>query len=546
MATIIQSLNFLDGKEIFAFGDLHGDIHALRLLLDLTGLTETFTDSKWKDLYDAVFNESDLGLNYLLTPGQTIYNIIEKWSKETIELFPKWKTGEIDKVIIVTGDMVDNLRHGYTAKKAGENCHIGSVKQEELKIVLCLKILDYQALKANNGCRVITLLGNHEDMNVNRRHFNPNYFCQDDEYYCFNVSTPTPKYITRTDFFKIYHRIFNFEDGYKKIIFRVNNNVFMHGGMTNEILNIFRNKFNSDNENIFIDNFIIIINHYYNNFIIQHYQLYSNTNDVLWDRTFGEPFDKPPNETCEEFNAMIANFTEKDSLNLIVGHCVQSYIMYDHSSLKSKKLLRYFHPTITRTRDKHVVSGDTEEKNILDSFELISEHIIRPNFPSFIGINTTKCGTNDRIFRLDVGMSKAFDDNIFYEEFQKLYSIKTPGLIQTDPDSNPDSNPDPDVYSTQDFNDLILYGEMASYMKLQFFLLTKYVLSRAPQLLHLNITNKSKVIRASLTNTLKYMSRDNTKLIPTKENAESKFKFVCFMATVAYIDNTEIDENEFE
>lgn len=33
-------INYLDNKEIFAFGDLHGDIHALRLLLELTDLID--------------------------------------------------------------------------------------------------------------------------------------------------------------------------------------------------------------------------------------------------------------------------------------------------------------------------------------------------------------------------------------------------------------------------------------------------------------------------------------------------------------------------
>jgi hypothetical protein len=254
-------INFLDDKEIFAFGDLHGDIHALRLLLELTESINA-PDEGWERLYKKTFYESELHLKALLIEPstKTVYDIISRLSDATLKLFPKWKENMINKVIIVTGDMIDNLRSGYTKQEG--TCHIGTVKQEELKIVLCLKILDYQAIKAGNGCRVITLLGNHEDMNFSEDRIQTIYFCKDDEYYYDGT-----KYVTRKDFFSLYDRIFNFEDGYKKIIFRVNNNIFMHGGMTSMILNIIRDKLKDrfkefKESEINMNNFILIINFY--------------------------------------------------------------------------------------------------------------------------------------------------------------------------------------------------------------------------------------------------------------------------------------------
>ena len=536
--------NHLDDKEIFAFGDLHGDIHALRLLLDLTESIDP-PELGWDKLYEKVFAETDLHLNDLRS--KSLYNIFGGFSDEIKKLFPKWKDGMEDKVIVVTGDMIDNLRGKYTKLDDSVTCHIGFVKQEELKIVLCLKILDYQAIQADRGCRVITLLGNHEDMNI--KDINSDYFCQDDQFYYDGAN-----FITRKDFFIIYHKIFNFEDGQKKIIFRVNNNIFMHGGMTSQIMSSFKQIFKQifkQNDVVQMYNFIIITNLSYSSESLRYNTAYNYLNKILWDRDFGEPNNKTTVEICSEFNTMIKNFTNDDTFNLIVGHCVQSYVMYRNtekeyvkslngkpSNVANKQFLRYFHSQTVRTKDKHVMSGTTEEKNILDSYDTIDSILDNPTieFPSFIGINTTKCDSTDRIFRLDVGMSKAFDDEYFYKKFDELYEKHSElSNIKTDEDKIKSLKHDDFLQLLKENN-----PELHHYMKEQFFLLIKYVLSRAPQLLHITNTKQTKVFRASLTNTLKYMSRDNIRLIPSDE-----VKNILFLITVAYIDQAEISFNEF-
>jgi hypothetical protein len=619
-------INFLDDKEIFAFGDLHGDILALRLLLELTDLIDA-PDAGWEGLYEKTFYESELHLNKLLfkPSTKTVYDIISRLSDATLKLFPKWKENMINKVIIVTGDMIDNLRSGYTKQEG--TCHIGTVKQEELKIVLCLKILDYQAIKAGNGCRVITLLGNHEDMNFSENKIQSEYFCKDDEYYYDGT-----KYITREAFFSLYDRIFNFEDGHKKIIFRVNNNIFMHGGMTSMILKIFKKIFmKTDNtfeekfmdklgdqlydvfipkSGININNFIILINLYYTFHLLEYDEKFVGKNNILWNKDFGELNNTESDSQCTEFNQMINQFVNGQTFNLIIGHCTQTFASYDDlnenfinkinffkkrfvdaefndklklafidflldyfqnilkiniteeklnkendiyfnkwytyfkyfsdpPTIPNKQILSYFHSNTERTKDKHVISGTTILRNILDSYDsLLDDHTYNPklndptnksifsnpttNFPSFIGINTTKCGENDRIFRLDVGMSKAFDDEYFYKEFAELYENSK---------------------SIEDINEntlerIINPTPHSHYIKKLFFLLIKYILSRAPQLLHITTSQVTEVFRASLTNTLKYMCRNNSKIIPPSGHV----LYVPFYAIIAYIDCTTIQK----
>lgn len=64
------------------------------------------------------------------------------------------------------------------------------------------------------------------------------------------------------------------------------------------------------------------------------------------------------------------------------------------------------------------------------------------------------------------------------------------------------------------------------------------------------MSQETKVIRASLTNTLKYMSRDNSRLIPTDYSklnlTKDNTKFNLFMTIVAYIDQAVINRDEFK
>jgi hypothetical protein len=491
----------------------------LRILLELTDLIDAPV-AGWKKLYEKTFAETDLHLNDLNT--KSLYEIFDELSVDTLKLFPKWKENMEHKVIIVTGDMIDNLRGGT---KKDDTCHIGTVKQEELKIILCLKILDHQAIQAGKGCRVITLLGNHENMNFSENKIQSEYFCKDDEYYYDGT-----KYITREAFFLgIYHKIFNFEDGHKKIIFRVNNNIFMHGGMTSQILKIFKEKLlKSTSDKLDMNDFIETMNNEYNKPSPDYY----GTNDILWDRNFGEPGEKETIAICDEFNSMIKYFTNTDTFNLIVGHCLQFF--RTNEKTPNKRLLRYFHSKTKRTEDKHVMLGTTEERNILDSYDSMLENPTKI-FPSFIGINTSKCGTTDRIFRLDVGMSKTFDYEDFYKEFAELYREVQSSTEITSDTLIPASDLLEDI-TVETLAKII--NQNPHYIKKLFFLLVKYILSRAPQLLHFTTNKETEVFRASLTNTLKYMCRDNSKIIPP----DGHVLYVPFYAIIAYIDCTTIQK----
>jgi hypothetical protein len=176
--------------------------------------------------------------------------------------------------------------------------------------------------------------------------------------------------------------------------------------------------------------------------------------------------------------------------------------------------------------------GTTEERNILDSYDSMLENPTKI-FPSFIGINTTKCGTTDRIFRLDVGMSKTFDYEDFYKEFAELYrEVQSSTEIVSDT-LIPASDLLEDI-TVETLEQKI--KDNPHYIKKLFFLLVKYILSRAPQLLHITTSQVTEVFRASLTNTLKYMCRNNSKIIPP----DGHILYVPFYAIIAFIDNTTI------
>lgn len=155
-------------------------------------------------------------------------------------------------------------------------------------------------------------------------------------------------------------------------------------------------------------------------------------------------------------------------------------------------------------------------------------------FPSFIGINTTKCDKNDRIFRLDVGMSKAFDDYSFYKQITKLYKKSKSTVIASGTLNLISVLPDPITVKT--LTEII--DQNSHYIKTLFFLLVKYILSRAPQLLHMTTDQVTEVFRASLTNTLKYMCRNNSKIIPPDDH----ILYVPFYAINAFIDNITIQK----
>jgi hypothetical protein len=511
------SLTNIDNKDIvvYAFGDLHGDIDALRILLeDCSKVIRPFSERKWDRLLNKKLKDKHLKLDYLIDKNFDIFQLFDK-HRRIRKLFPSWNPKCTNTVLVITGDMVDNIkRETYMVS----NCHVGFRIQEELKIILCLKLLDWDARKYNS--RVITLLGNHEDMNI--YYPNKRFFCDDNTYY---------ESVRRIDFFKKYHKLFD-TDGQKLIIFKINSCIFMHGGMTEQIIKIFKDKMKTNDISLSIEQFIDKINRLYNESYTDVYrQMYSREIDILRDRTFGDLNDRSNNQVCDQLSKVFDHFNI-DGHTLIVGHCVQTYLTFK----TSKKYLHFFHKNIIRSKDVHIINGSTKEIDIYSSLSALSKYydFEKNRFPRYLGITASICNddTNNKIYRLDVGMSKAFDEEKMYKDFSRLYDeTKNYRRCEIFTDKI-----DPNMINKLD-------SSFSYSIKKLFYLLIKYIVSRSPQLLYIK-NYHNQIVRGSLVNTLKKMNRilDNHTIIPSEDHP----LHIPFIAVVSYIDNSDIMLDEFK
>lgn len=509
----METLTNINNKNIavYAFGDLHGDIDALRILLeDCSKVINPFSERKWNRLFNKKLKDKHLKLDYLNTENLNIFQLFDNHIRIR-KLFPSWNPKCTNTVLVITGDMVDNLKKDTYVVS---DCHVGFRIQEELKIILCLKVLDWDARKYNS--RVVTLLGNHEDMNI--YYPNKRFFCDDNSYY---------ESVSRIDFFKKYHKLFDTE-GQKLIIFKINNCIFMHGGMTEQIVELFKINMKTNDMALSIEQFIDKLNRVYNESYKDKYRkMYSGEIDILRDRTFGDLNGRSNNKVCDQLSKVFDNFNI-DGHILIVGHCVQTYLSFR----TSKSYLHFFHTNIIRSKDVHTINGSTREIDIYNSLSVLSKNFDfeKDKFPQYLGITASICNdiTNNKIYRLDVGMTKALDEEKMYKDFSKLYDeTKNYDKIDIFIDKV-----DPNMVKKLDFTFSYSYS-----IKKLFYLLIKYIVSRSPQLLYIK-NYQNQIIRASLVNTLKKMNRilDNHTIIPPKEHP----LYIPFIAVVSYIDNSDI------
>lgn len=542
----------MEQPTIYAIGDLHGDIHALRILLeDCAQVINPFDDIQWNILFSRTYQYRDINLD---SSFESVDDLLKpnKIKIKVINDFPSWNPNRQNVYIVVTGDMIDNHRPNYTVTEEG--CHIGAIKQEELKILLCLKILDYQARKYNS--RVITLIGNHEHMNFDYEDIAKEYMCHPYHHYfdlgkyIYDVNdTKLSGNISRFKFFKTFRKLF-YVDGQIKIIYRVNNCIFMHGGLTEKHVKMYKTDTYTN-----IDHFIDAINNAYN-------EMYGDThddnkktkillNDILYNRDIGEFNDK---DHCQIIKSVLSELGVKDHM-VVVGHCVQT--LFNLPALRiTRKFIRYFHGNVARSGIAHIIDGDTVEYDLLEQMHLLNKKFVDHDenlqlikeqiyFPKFIGITTTKCDGQNKIYRLDVAMSKAFDGIGIYDAFDNFYKNFNVFYRNMTTDYQPDDIKRivlkyQNLTSSKEFspfNIAELHKTFQHYAKELFILFIKHILSRSPQTL--KIDENTGIIRASLFTTLKKMNRLKS-LIPKTSDPVSNL----FCCVVSYIDNYNFKKNE--
>lgn len=528
----------INNENIYAFSDIHGDLSAL--IINLRDLAECieynnnlkrfnseyinihninkinkflkkqyeikyteydyiqiYNDNYWKELAkkklpeDILFDEQQT-INYIKNTEKKKY----KYDYDPLLGF-KWCGG--NKVIIITGDLIDNYRGNITIRDKNNNNKIqNEIKHEEIKILLFIKALNINAKKS--GGKIINLLGNHEYNNMI------------DYYYSTNLTSPYSKLeinnysnVNRVQYFnmsesKNLSHLFKYDKSFA-VIFKINNFLFMHGGLNiyiaEQILNCAKQNFNNT-ENInkinidYIINFInnefnITINNQTNNIIssivtsglineslLKDIANKKYTNDIekkeymnlikefdnsgiLFSRLLGsENYMKYYNsnycDIIKEILIIICNNEDNciNNINIVIGHCPQN-----HST--QYQLTNSSHTQIILKDNKHIISGNISDP---DQFSIKKYN----NNKLIYGIATTKCNNNNigKVYRIDIGMSKSFD--FILDEY-----------IQDNKES----------------------------------LITNF-LSRCPQLLYINNDNIC-IYRSTLENTFKNQPRNNLK-----------------------------------
>lgn len=243
---------FNNVKKIICIGDLHSDINLLLTCLQLSKIIDS---------------------NY------------------------KWIAG--NTYVVQLGDQIDGLRITSNNKEDKHNENHG-----EIKILLYLSFLDIEARKYNG--RVISLLGNHELMNVEGIF---NYVSNDgftEFYNFFKDKYPGNKKELREYLFKPGNLISNFLGCTRYVLIKINNILFVHGGILKEI---------ADKYNISDINKIMML-YLFDKLSETEYNMYNDIYDMVNSPLFTRKYFK------EDYCSILINnvFKKYNAKLIVVGH----------------------------------------------------------------------------------------------------------------------------------------------------------------------------------------------------------------------------------
>jgi hypothetical protein len=458
----ISELKIPDNTRIISLSDIHGDIHSLIIALRDCGEViskENFINSK-----------EDAELEQLLE-----IDISEKDNGYVDSLNYKW-IGR-DTHVVIVGDFLDCKREGnniFRKDGFGQN----EYPQIEIKIFRFINAINKQAQKS--GGRIIKIFGNHELMNIIKG-TGP-----------FITRYSYPNTIKQINYYRGYNRIecFNYgNEGYKLmledgmyILFKINNNLFVHGGPTDDYdfnnYNTINYKINTNN--IEDDLFIKLNNN-------------GNENSPLWNRLLGDNNkieERIYNNDifCNNVKQLLTkikgnNYFNDDikTMRIIIGHCVQnsstinniqnttfSYINEEVSD-DIKEVLEPKLETVIKD-NKRIIP---KKLNLLDDKNqvIIKENNKEPyqdvKYRGYADLEkrivfgiTMECdndlnSADNYIYKVDVGASRGFDNSIQIPQYSDLSEEE---------------------------------------------LENKYFLSRTPQILEI-INNKPRIVRSLVNNT---------------------------------------------
>lgn len=406
-----------NGQNIYAIGDIHGDIRALIICL--------------RDCCRVIRKKSGIEFNQ----KEIDKNMIDLLNLDTVDppyihdLNYEWCGG--NSIIVFTGDLIHGNRYNIPRIE---------FPHEELKIFLLINSIHEQAIKQNG--KLIKLLGNHEFVEI----FS-NYLIYA-QYVTANANNKDLKYINngksevidRKSLFQIGN---NGCDALSKngigILVKVNDFIFTHAGITTKENKIYRLRknftcLNNYINKVFLSKSIDITNKIA---ILQVVDVLDNR-EIITDRGLSgrpkTPEEENTTQKCIKLNKYFKEFYDVEPsddykyLKLVVGHTPQfngnDEIYYLHGSESPEKILDNKKHGITifkkpfspkRGLITTTLNFDTDIDDIANYKHTISMDCL--------------VNDNPQLFVIDVGMSVAFDNFIPSKYILSIIKSRLPQVL---------------------------------------------------------------------------------------------------------------------
>ena len=470
--------------NLYVFSDIHSDLDALIIVL--------------RDCAKVISPNIGTDLMTYKSIAQIDISIEDGLYKENLGYH--WSGG--NSFVVIIGDILDNLRgcsirydldNGIQKYSPTGYYRSGEYDNEEVKILRFLNIIQAQAILSNGN--IIKLFGNHEYENLHT------------DYFADTMNSPNSiaklyRGLTRKQLFKAnspYLNLLGNVDDFLPfgIIARVNDYIFVHGGLSDKI--DIKENIDLSDETDNMNKIIYYINNKFNNELddrvkLSQFKLVSDQfNGLLWTREnsnesiihadltadmdiIKDGYNVNP-KYCKKLYTILNSICEDcNQLKLVVGHCPQYLSQFDSTTAN-----------VTYKNTFKVSDGKTQiiQSSNVNSLN-INDHIHRglPEINTNVHVfgMTADC-VNDfvnvepssfRLYRVDVGISRAFDCTYFFDSIIYILDSSKRDIIKKN----------------------IIY----------------YFLSRSPSVLAIinnPVTNKvnTQIIRSSLNNMFLYQPR---------------------------------------